>query len=55
MMSMDMPALIQWFEAHAGVLAGLVTGAVALFLICCIECGTRPEREEDDLFRRHEL
>lgn len=54
-MSLDIPALFQWFENHAGALAAIVTAAVALFLVCCIECGTRPDREEDDLFHRHEL
>jgi outer membrane biogenesis lipoprotein LolB len=50
-----MNSLMHWFEVNASVLAVLVTVGVALLLICCLECSKCPNKEKDDLFRRHEL
>ncbi|MGC9158074.1 MAG: hypothetical protein ACP5FH_03705 [Terracidiphilus sp.] len=50
-----MEKLIHWMMDDGNLLALMVAGGVAVFLFCCLECATSPQREKDDLFRRHEL
>jgi hypothetical protein len=50
-----MQSLVQWFTTPENAFAVLVTVGVTVLLICCLECAHCPCREQDDLFRRHEL
>lgn len=50
-----MHSLIHWFTTGASILAIIITVAVAIFLVCCLECTKCPSREKDNLFKRHEL
>ena len=50
-----MSTLFHWFEVNANVLAVLVTVGVAVLLVCCMECSDSSDREEDDIFRHHEM
>lgn len=50
-----MQVLIHWFAANATLLAVLVTLAVGVLLVCCLECTKCPCRDKDDLFKRHEV
>jgi hypothetical protein len=50
-----MHSLAHWFTTASNVFAVLVTVGVAVFLVCCLECTNCPEREKDELFRRHEI
>jgi hypothetical protein len=50
-----MDSLIHWLQSDGDLLAVLVTVAVALLLVCCLECSHCPERDKDDLFRRRAL
>jgi hypothetical protein len=50
-----MNGLVHWFEVNANVLAVLVTVAVAVLLICCLECSHCSSRDKDELFHRREL
>ena len=53
--SFNMDSLFHWFAVNAGVLAVLVTVAVAILLLCCLECSNSSHPEKDDLFHRHEV
>jgi hypothetical protein len=48
-----MHSVVHWFAANANLLAILVTGGVAVLLVCCLECTKCPCRDKDDLFRHH--
>jgi len=50
-----MNSLIQWFTAADNALAVLVTIGVAVLLVCCLECSDCRHREEDDIFRHHQV
>jgi hypothetical protein len=50
-----MRVLAHWLVINANLLAILVTVAVALLLVCCLQCTKCPCREKDDLFKRHEV
>ncbi|MGP8176121.1 MAG: hypothetical protein ACLP7O_16480 [Terracidiphilus sp.] len=50
-----MNSLVQWFTTNVNVLAILVTVGVTVLLVCCLECSECPSRDEDDIFRHHEL
>jgi hypothetical protein len=50
-----MHTLLHWFQANANLIAILVTVAVALLLVCCLQCTKCPHREKDDLFKRREV
>jgi len=50
-----MDRIFHWFMVNANVLAVLVTVAVAVLLVCCLECSDCSCREKDDLFTRHEV
>jgi len=50
---LDMHHLIHWFTANGIILAVLVTVGVAVLLVCCLGCSNCPNRDKDDLFRRH--
>ena len=50
-----MHSMIQWFVTYENVIAIIVTVAVALVVVCCLECSECPSREKDDVFRRHSL
>lgn len=54
-MTFHLRNLIHWFAANATVLAVLVTVGVAILLVCCLECSHCPNKDKDDLFRRHEV
>jgi hypothetical protein len=41
--------------ANEGILAVVVTAAVAVFLICCLGCSNCSCRDKDDLFRRRQV
>jgi len=53
--SLGMNSLIQWFTAADNALAVLVTIGVAVLLVCCLECSDCRHREEDDIFRHHQV
>ncbi len=55
MQSQNMHNLIHWFSAHETVLALVITAAVAVLLVCCLQCSHCSCREKDDLFNRHEV
>jgi hypothetical protein len=50
-----MQSLVQWFTTFENAFALLVTLGVAFFLVCCLECATRPTRDNDDIFRHHAI
>jgi hypothetical protein len=50
-----MLSFLHGFAAGDNLLAALVTAAVAVLLVCCVECSHCPRREEDDIFRRHPM
>ncbi|MGH9607921.1 MAG: hypothetical protein ACRD3N_19715 [Terracidiphilus sp.] len=47
--------LFHWLTSGASILAIIITVAVAVFLVCCLECTKCPGREKDEIFKRHEL
>jgi hypothetical protein len=55
MQSLNMHGFIHWFATHETVLAILITAAVALLLVCCLECSNCGCREKDDIFTHHEV
>jgi hypothetical protein len=55
MQSTNMHGLLHWFGAHETLLAILITAAVALLLVCCLECSRCPCREKDEIFNRREV
>lgn len=50
-----MSSLMHWLSINEDVLAVLVTVAVAVFLVCCLECSDCSKRDEDEIFHRHEV
>lgn len=50
-----MHSLAQWFSTGATIIALVITAAVAIFLVCCLECTKCSNKEKDDIFNRHEL
>ena len=48
-----MHSLIHWLGIYENVIAIIVTVAVALLVVCCLECSECPSRDKDDLFNRH--
>jgi len=50
-----MQGLAHWFSTGATIIALVITAAVAIFLICCVECTKCPKKEKDEIFNRHEL
>jgi len=50
-----MYGMAQWFTTGATLIALVITVAVGIFLVCCIECTKCPKKEKDDIFNRHEL
>lgn len=50
-----MTNLLHWFQTNTSVLAVLVTLGVAILLVCCLECSDCSKRDQDDLFKRHEV
>jgi hypothetical protein len=53
--SLHMNSLTQWLSVNEDVLAVLVTVAVAVFLVCCLECTNCSKRDKDEIFPRHDL
>jgi len=50
-----MTSLIEWFASADNALAVLVTIGVAVLLVCCLECTDCRHREDDDIFRHHQV
>jgi hypothetical protein len=50
-----MHSLIHWLGIYENVIAIIVTVAVALLVVCCLECSECPSRDKDDVFRHHSL
>jgi len=50
-----MQHLMHWIAANGIVLAVMVTVAVAVLLISCLECSHCGSREKDEFFNRHEV
>jgi hypothetical protein len=50
-----MQSLIHWFTTYENAIAIMVTVAVAVVVVCCLECWESPSRDEDDIFRHHSL
>jgi len=50
-----MSIILHWFYIHENVLALIITAAVALLVVCTMECTSCPGCDKDDLFRRHNL
>jgi hypothetical protein len=50
-----MNSLMHWFFINEDVLSVLVTVAVAVFLVCCLECSDCSKRDKDEIFHRHEV
>lgn len=50
-----MHSVANWFSTGATIIALVITAAVAIFLVCCVECTKCPKKEKDELFNRHEL
>jgi hypothetical protein len=50
-----MHGVAQWFATGATIIALLITAAVAIFIVCCLECTKCPRKDEDNIFSRHEL
>jgi hypothetical protein len=48
-----MHSLLQLLIANESTLAVIVTIAVGVFLVCCLECSHCSCRDKDDLFRPH--
>ncbi|HET7103724.1 MAG TPA: hypothetical protein VFI20_06525 [Terracidiphilus sp.] len=55
MLSWLMHSTAHWIAEYANVLAILVTVAVAVLLVCCLECTNCPRRDKDDLFRHRQV
>ena len=53
--SLRMTSLMHWLSINENTLAVLVTVAVAVLLVCCLECSDCSKRDEDDIFHRHEV
>jgi hypothetical protein len=52
---LDMQSVAHWFSTGATIIALVITAAVAIFLVCCVECTKCPKKEKDEIFNRHEL
>lgn len=52
---LDMQSVAHWFSTGATIIALVITAAVAIFLVCCLECTKCPKKEKDEIFNRHEL
>jgi len=52
---LDMQSLAHWFSTGATIIALVITAAVGIFLVCCVECTKCPKKEKDEIFNRHEL
>lgn len=50
-----MHTMTEWFTTGATIIALVITAAVAIFLVCCVECTKCPKKEKDEIFTRHEL
>ena len=50
-----MHTLIHWLVNYENAIAIIVTVAVALLVVCCLECSECPSRDKDDVFRHHSL
>jgi hypothetical protein len=50
-----MSNMMHWVYLHGNILAVLVTIAVAILVVCSLECVKCPKSEKDDLFRKHNL
>lgn len=50
-----MHTLIHWLVTYENAIAIIVTLAVALVVVCCLECSECPSRDDDDVFRHHSL
>ncbi len=50
-----MHTLIHWLVTYENIIAIMVTLAVALVVVCCLECSECPSREKDDVFKHHSL
>jgi hypothetical protein len=50
-----MTSLIRWLMTSGSLLALVVTGGVAVLLVCCLGCARCPHRDKDDIFTRHEV
>lgn len=50
-----MHTLIHWLVSSGSLLALIATAGVAVLLVCCLGCAKCPGRDEDDIFRRHEV
>ncbi|HEV2323510.1 MAG TPA: hypothetical protein VGS10_06130 [Terracidiphilus sp.] len=50
-----MQSVAHWFSTGATIIALVITAAVAIFLVCCLECTKCPKKEKDEIFNRHEL
>lgn len=50
-----MHTLMQWLVTSGSLLALVVTGGVAVLLVCCLGCAKCSGREKDDIFTRHEV
>ncbi|MGA2834591.1 MAG: hypothetical protein ABSE55_16100 [Terracidiphilus sp.] len=50
-----MHTLIHWLVNYENAIAIIVTVAIALVVVCCLECSECPSRDEDDVFRHHSL
>jgi hypothetical protein len=50
-----MQSIVQWFVTNGSLFAVLVTVGVAVLLVCCLGCSKCPDRDKDDIFRRHEM
>ena len=55
MQSMNLHGLVHWIASHEILLAVVITAAVALLLVCCLECSHCSCRDRDELFNRHEV
>ncbi|HEX4032758.1 MAG TPA: hypothetical protein VHX20_20535 [Terracidiphilus sp.] len=50
-----MHSLIHWLGINRNIFAVLITVAVAVLLVCCLECSKCGCREKDDLFKRRQV
>lgn len=50
-----MHSVVNWFSTGATIIALVITAAVAIFLVCCMECTKCPKKDKDEIFTRHEL
>jgi hypothetical protein len=53
MQSLKIHGFVHWVAAHETVMAIVITAAVALLLVCCLECTNCGCREKDDIFTHH--